>query len=166
MTTAGRPIRRWGLERMTDIRTTWSASLSGDWLLDGDALDSSRDLETAVILSLFTDRRAGSSDALPDGSGDRRGWWGDATSPGYPMGSRLWLLAREKITPALRLRVIDYVREALAWMVSDGLADRVTVDAEYAPGTPTRLDVRVTIDRAGVEVFARRFDPFWQEITQ
>ena len=160
---------------MADIRTTWSPALAGDWLLSdsslgdsshGAALDASRDLETAVILSLFTDRRAGSSDVLPDGLGDRRGWWGDATAAKQPMGSRLWLLSREKITPALRLRVIDYVREALAWMIEDGVADQVTVDAEYAPGTPTRIDVLVTIDRAGVEVFARRFNPFWQEITQ
>ena len=134
--------------------------------MSGAALDVTRDLETAVILSLFTDRRAGASDRLPDASSDRRGWWGDATDPAAPMGSRLWLLAREKTTPALRLRVIDYVREALAWMIADGIADRIDVGAEYVPGTPTRLDILVTLERDGLELFSRRFDPFWQEIAK
>ena len=149
---------------MADIRTIWSPALSGDWLLSGAALDASRDLETAVILSLFTDRRAGATDRLPSGGSDRRGWWGDATVPDKPMGSRLWLLAREKTTPALRLRAIAYVREALAWMIEDGIADRVEVSAEYVPGTPTRLEILVSVERDGLELFSRRFDPFWQEI--
>lgn len=149
---------------MSDIRTTWSPALTGDWLLSGGALDATRDLETAVILSLFTDRRAGDSDRLPDGSADRRGWWGDATVPDRPMGSRLWLLAREKTTPQMRLRAIGYVREALAWMIGDGIADRVDVSAEYVAGTPARLDVLVTLERDGLELLSRRFDPFWQEI--
>lgn len=149
---------------MTDIRHTWSPSLAGDWLLSGAALDATRDLETAVILSLFTDRRASDSDRLPGGGTDRRGWWGDAARADRPMGSRLWLLAREKTTPALRVRAEGYVREALDWMIEDGLADRIDVVSEYAPGTPARLDILVTIVRDGIEIYARRFDPFWQEI--
>jgi phage gp46-like protein len=62
-------------------------------------LETSRPLDTAVILSLFTDRRALDSDDIPKNS-DRRGFWGDA----YPLvendqwGSRLWTLHRAKAT--------------------------------------------------------------------
>lgn len=65
-------------------------------------------LRTAVILSLFLDRRADDDDVLPNGSNDRRGWWADTVAPmteygiggglasGDRIGSRLWLLSREK----------------------------------------------------------------------
>jgi phage gp46-like protein len=127
------------------------------------SLDASRDLETAVILSLFTDSQADADDVLPDRSRDRRGWWGDAGAP-VPLGSRLWLLSREKTTPATRLRAIQYANDALAWMIEDGVADQLDVDAAYAAGTPTRLDLTITIIREGETLFSRRFDPFWQEI--
>jgi hypothetical protein len=50
---------------MADVRTAWSpemAPLRGDWLLDPPGLAADRDLETAVILSLFTSAiRSGSA---------------------------------------------------------------------------------------------------------
>lgn len=148
---------------MTDIRTGWSPSLTGDWLMAAPDLDDTETLATSVILSLFTDRQADPDDALPDRSRDRRGWWGDASARS-PIGSRLWLLSREKTTPGTRLRAIGYAREALAWMIEDGVADRIDVDATYRAGTPTRLDLSITITRNGETLFSRRFDPFWQEI--
>lgn len=59
---------------MSDIATTWDASrLTGDWVLAGGDLVAGDDLETSVILSLFTDRLATPDDPLPDPSdGDRR----------------------------------------------------------------------------------------------
>ena len=57
-------------------------------------LDSSEPLVRAVIISLFTWRRARPDDDLP---GDlRMGWWGDtyAGTEGDRFGSRLWLLSR------------------------------------------------------------------------
>lgn len=57
-------------------------------------------LDTAVIISLFTDRRALEDDATPDFTENRRGWWGDTyDAQQRPIGSRLWLLSREKQTP-------------------------------------------------------------------
>jgi hypothetical protein len=53
-------------------------------------------LQTAVIISLFSDRRAGPDDAMPAGETDRRGWVGDefATSDfdarADSWGSLLW----------------------------------------------------------------------------
>lgn len=149
---------------MSDIRTTWGELLTGDWLVAGASLDATGDLETAIILSLFTDGRANADDRLPDQGGDRRGWWGDTGADEGPVGSRLWLLARKKTTRETRLRVEAYAREALAWMLEDGVADRIEVAAEYVAGTPTRLDLVVTITRDGATLFSRRFDPFWQEL--
>jgi phage gp46-like protein len=93
----------------------------------GDVLRGN-DLSTAVMLSLFTDRRANDDDAIPDQTTDPRGWWADALD-GEKYGSRLWLLdSARNLSETLRLAE-DYAREALAWLVSDGVAKSVDVAA-------------------------------------
>jgi phage gp46-like protein len=70
---------------------------------------------------------------VPTGA-DRRGWWADAFDQVNALdklapesfGSRLWLLMREKQLPKTRERVRDYVLEALAWMIEDGMASAST----------------------------------------
>jgi phage gp46-like protein len=96
-------------------------------------------LATAVLLSLFLDARA----APDDGATDRRGWLGDALSPvpGDRIGSRLWLLAREKQTDETLRRAEDYAAEALAWLVEDRLAESVEVAAVWASAGAMRLAV-------------------------
>lgn len=93
-------------------------------------------LETAVLLSLFLDRRANADDEIPDGTTDRRGWWADehAPIPGDLIGSRRWLLDRSKRSAETAKRLQDYDTEALAWLVDDGVAERVTVAVR--PMTP------------------------------
>ena len=83
-------------------------------------------LRTAVIISLFTDRRANDDDVIPDGSNDRRGWWANPD-----IGSRLWLLSREKETQETFDRAVLYTREALQWLFDDGVALSVDVSGEW-----------------------------------
>ncbi|AXK39614.1 phage GP46 family protein [Crenobacter cavernae] len=106
------------------IALEWNQS-GADLTLDGTDW-----LESAVILSLFTDRRALDADPLPGQDGDKRGWWGDSFADA-PLGSRLWLLSREKVTAEVALRARDYAAEALAWMVGRGIALRVDVATEW-----------------------------------
>lgn len=96
-------------------------------------------LRTAVLLSLFTDRRAENDDAVEDD--DRRGWHAHPKR-----GSRLWLLARAKETPDTLSRAKTYTEEALAWLVDDGVARSVTVEAEWIGRG--WIGLRVTIERA------------------
>lgn len=101
----------------------------GDILFSGnvdiDYGDLRRDptLETAVQISLFTDRRAHNDDELPNFTRDLRGWWADST-----LGSRLWLLSRSKNVETVRDQAKFYCLEALEWMVTDGLCRKVLVD--------------------------------------
>lgn len=93
-------------------------------------LESSHPLVRAVVISLFTWRRARDDDRLP---GDQRmGWWGDsyAALQNDQIGSRLWLLSREKLLPDVPKRAKEYAEEALAWLVEDKVASRVEVEAE------------------------------------
>jgi phage gp46-like protein len=106
----------------------------GALLLSGFDLERDDGLQTAVIISLFTDRRA-SPEQIPVDlpQDDLRGYWGDIANatPSDNTGSLLWLLAREKQLPQILGRAQQYCREALAWMVEDLVATRVEVTAEF-----------------------------------
>ena len=107
----------------------------------GLALDDG--LTTAVLCSLFTDRRAAPDDLRPGDAPERRGWALDLFNPDDRWGSKLWLLAREKATGETLARARAYAEEALAWLIEDGLAARVEVLAE-AQGE--RLALHITVD--------------------
>lgn len=172
-----------------DIATFWNAGESrGDWALptadaylrtpgggvvigaDGFAvpasgntdggnagLRSGHDLATAVLISLFTDAAAGPDDTIPDASANPRGWWGDDA-----IGSKLWLLARAKRTPQTLLLAIAYIRQALAWLVTDGVAADVAVSAEWQAGG--RLAGAVSVTRADGAVATVPFDYAWKDL--
>lgn len=108
-------------------------------------------LRTAMLISLFTDARARGDDPLPHAGADRRGWWGngfaaDDDAAALPeLGSRLWLLEREKLTDAVVERARGYAAEALAWLTADGIVSALGVEAvRIAPAT---LGLRVVVDR-------------------
>lgn len=87
-------------------------------------------LTRAIVISLFTWRRAEAGDRLPAGA-ERMGWWGDAV-PGETadrIGSRLWLLRREILSRETVNLARNYAEEALAWMVEDGVCTRIEVAA-------------------------------------
>ena len=120
-------------------------------------LDSTEPLVRAVIISLFTWRRANADDELP--SAERMGWWGDnfATVANDRIGSRLWLLSRAKLIPETLRRAKSYAEEALRWLIDDGIAAHVEVEVErrglstlalgcriYKSDGSTPLDIRFT----------------------
>jgi len=106
----------------------------GDLVLFGFDLERDDGLETAVIISLFTDRRASAEQIPPEyPQDDLRGYWGDITnaSASDQTGSLLWLLAREKQLPQTLSRAEQYCREALSWMIEDLVSTRIDVVASY-----------------------------------
>lgn len=118
-----------------------NARNAGDLVTADDRLVAGDPLETAVLISLFSDRRASGDD---EHDGDRRGWWADNAS--HPIGSRLWLLHRAKTSAETVARAREYAEEALAWLVADGIASAVRVEAARV-GQVLRLSV--TIERPG-----------------
>lgn len=159
---------------MPDITTRWdNTRFRGDWALLPPALLADCDLFTSVLISLFTHRRALDDDSLPDDlmgpglpepvrlSGDRRGWWADSFLP-QPIGSRLWLLHREKQLQSVVSRATLYAEEALAWLVADGVAERVKVNA-FIPREEW-LALEVKLYRPTKPGFDIRFDWAWQGV--
>ncbi len=124
----------------------------------GGVLATDNSLLTAVIVSLLTDRRAEPDDRLPIEPGpasplppDRRGWTGDALNPlGRRVGSRLWLLAREKQLPETMRRAEEYAREALQWLVDDGHALSIRVSGEWQGIGRLNLYIEMDLPQGGM----------------
>ncbi|MGD9766588.1 MAG: phage GP46 family protein [Pseudolabrys sp.] len=165
---------------MPDIRIVNSGdelsfSPALDWLIRPDGqLDDSQALVTAVLVALGTDRHAEADDALPDpDSDDRRGWWGDLDAQdiwdGWPIGSRLWLLERAKITGgtardgSLLARTEEYVREALYPFIDRRIAS--AVDVTVARTDLNAVAVTVTLRRGPLPAIEMRFNDFWSELS-
>lgn len=105
--------------------------------LNGLQLDA--ELETAVIISLFTDARATDDELRIAGltQESNRGWWGD-TYPdveGFALGSKLWLLTRAKKTPETLAKGRDYALDALQWLIDDGAAKTIDAASEWYRNT-------------------------------
>ena len=145
---------------MSDITTTWIVeSGTGDWSISGGALSSGDDLATAVLISLFTDRQADPADIPPDGGGDLRGWWGDQDED-VPIGSRLWLLDRSRLTPEVANTARIYMDEALKWLVDDEVAASVQVVTAIAG--QSQLNGIVTITRSDGTLIPLKFNWAWR----
>lgn len=125
------PILGFGLEAIEaltysgDIRFSLSYGVGGLDITQND-LDRDAGLETAVLISMFSDRRADLEDDLPDNTKDLRGWWADATQSDK-IGSRLWLISRSKIEDETSTDAEIYIKECLQWMIDDGVADSISV---------------------------------------
>jgi phage gp46-like protein len=114
-----------------DLLVQWdNTNTIGDWVLaDGD-LQTGQDLETACLVSLFTDKLASADFRPTDGTSDRRGWWADPYND-QPLGSNLWQLERAKKTRDTLGLARRYASDALQWLVLDGVASSVVVDTRW-----------------------------------
>ncbi|MGD9664378.1 MAG: phage GP46 family protein [Novosphingobium sp.] len=147
---------------MGDIALIWSEENLGDIATVGADLQNDEGLQTAVLISLFTDRRASTNEELPAGETNRRGWWGDVEPPasGDEIGSRLWLLYREKQLQSVVARAEEYAREALQWLIDDKVAQRVEVIVEGEKYQ--ELDIQVSIYRPSGDAVQFRYNYAWQ----
>lgn len=122
-------------------------------------------LQTAIIISIFTDRRAGRDDKLPQGETDRRGWVGDEfmsedfDARSDPWGSLLWTCYVGKSSQEVAERARFAVSEALAWMVRDGIVSRVEVTAQWTGERQDRLAIRPAIYKP--DQVAPVYDVLW-----
>ena len=108
--------------------------------------DMTDSLSRAVVISLFTWQRASQSDEVDNDQ--RMGWWGDtfAENKGDKIGSKLWLLLRQKVTEETINRAQEYAFDALKWLIDDGICSDITVNVERDEDDPNRinLDVQLT----------------------
>ncbi len=135
-----------------------------DLVVEDGRLATDDGLQTAVILSLFTDARATADELAAAGlSADQnRGSWQDdyPEVEGDVWGSKLWLLARAKRTDETLARAKAYAERALAWLAEDRVAKRVTVGASWYARTGL-LVLTVDIERDA----APRWRAVWNAVS-
>ena len=135
----------------------WPDKVPADISTEGATLQRDEGLETAVLVSVFSDTRADNADPLPDQGDEPRGWWGSELL-GIPLGSKLWLLSRSKLTSQTMEQARQYIADSLAWMVQDGMVDQVEVAAGRAQGDVNRAEFKVNLIRTkGLQVSFRFF---------
>lgn len=147
-----------------DVTVDWS-------LLPNGTLDDTQALATAVIVALGTNALAGENDPLPDpDSTDRQGWWGDLDAQliwnGWPIGSKLWLLRRSKITDASSrfgatvAAVENYVRDAIQPFVDRRICSGFDVWATRI--NKQRIDALLRIYRGPLPAIELRYAVLWE----
>lgn len=117
-----------------------------DIAVQNGALIDGEDLSTAVLLSIFTYRRAADAEINPAAT-FQGGSWQDTYLQDL-QGSRLWLLRRKSATQANLLLAQTYIQEALQWMLDDGVASKIEV-ATQRGNSIAQLQFTVNIYRPG-----------------
>lgn len=149
---------------MVDIKLSYSDTLQGfDFGIESGDLERDGGIESAIAISLFTDQRATEDDPLPGAQDDRRGWWGDIAGNDRTdqIGSKLWLLGRSKnITKTVDDAKV-YAEAALQWLLDDGVAAEIDVEAEAVDKHILGLQVRVK-KSDGSEI-AKYYEYVWGE---
>jgi phage gp46-like protein len=140
---------------MSDIRIIWNpATAAGDFQMAGSGLELGHDLETAVLISLFTDARADPDDLMPDSQrADPRGWWAD------DIGSKLWQIFWRQVNQDTVNWARGECTRALQWLLDDGVAASVDVAARIAG--KGRIGVSITITEPNGKASIYRYA--WQQ---
>jgi len=125
---------------------------------NGHVISDGPDIETAVAISIFTDRRANDGDEV-EGS-NKRGWWADSYKD-TKIGSRLWLLGRRKATAQTLKEAKEMVEECLAWVIEDEVAEEVVVENEWASTDPNRMNMLVQLIKPDESVLTFKFNYAW-----
>lgn len=119
------------------------------------------ELVQATLISLFSWRKSNDDDGV--NIPNRQGWWGDtfASETNDRIGSRLWLLRREKLTDDVVARAREYAEESLQWMIDDALASVINVSTDRENN---RLNMSVEIVRPGdAQSIQARFQNLWEQ---
>lgn len=100
-----------------------------DFKIENGDFVSTTGFETALILSIFTDRRANAGEVVNIEL--RRGWWGNLilrnliNKPTFEIGSKIWLTYQSRITQNILNAIKNYIDESLFWLIEDGHATNI-----------------------------------------
>lgn len=101
-------------------------------------------LDTAIVLSLFTDGRADSSEVSEPIL--RRGWIGNEQNENEDdyFGSKLWLLEQARINNDTSNRVTSFSQDALSWMINSDYAKKLDINSEISDKDKIRINIVFT----------------------
>lgn len=134
-----------------ETRVKWDISLdeSGD-ILTEDFFD------TAILVSLFAQRRASESEVLL--SHLRRGWIGNESFENdFEIGSKIWLYEQARTTRDTMNGISAATSEGLQWFIDQGYATNIDVATVLVNG---EVSLQIDISRPNSKV-DRRFYSLW-----
>ena len=148
--------------KITDAILSKNSSGIYDFSLDGTGDIATEDFfDTAILMSLFCERRASSSE-MPV-SHYRRGWIGNESTKGFEIGSKVWLFEQSRLTRKTLNGINSVVREGLQWMIDENIALEIAVSSEL--GENNTIAVEITITRPSSKVEKRYFE-LWENTGQ
>jgi len=124
---------------------------------DGD-IQTEDFFDSAIVVSLFSDRRA--NEAEVSESSRRRGWIGNEYTPGFEMGSKLWIFEQSRLTRTVIGELENAARAALQWLVDEGFAVSIG-EITARPFGNGGLALEVEIFRT-TSIVTRRYFELWQ----
>lgn len=143
-----------------------------DWVLAGPnapdnayGLQSNHALDSAILIALFTWRRAEPHDDIPSGS-DPRGWWGDdvdTQGAEIQLGSRLWLLNRSVLNSDTARRAEMYANEALEPLVTQGAVASFTTSASIDKVRGWLILQVDCYSQNGTKIYSQMFSNIWRQ---
>lgn len=122
---------------------------------DGD-IKTDDSFDSAIVVSLFADRRALASQVLPPEL--RRGWIGDEFTPGFQIGSHLWLFDQSRHTQNVANDMGDAAQLAVDWFVKEELLESVRA---LGIRLDNGIELRIRFVRPNGKV-ENRFFTFWE----
>jgi len=124
-----------------------------DFALDANGDIATADqLDTALLMSLFCERRAAPSE-MPHPE-LRRGWIGNEATPGFEIGSKLWLYEQARVTRTTLNGIQTEALNAMSWLVEDGLAKKVEASV-------STTELTIDLYRPNSEVVSTYY-PLWE----
>jgi len=133
-------------------------------------LRSKAALHTAILIQLFTDRRARADMTLPDDlDNNPRGWWGDSVALDSSLGetelgSHLWTLRRSALSDQTANLAADMVRDALQPIADQGAVASFTVET-WVDKSNGLLGIDIgAYSNSGTLTYNQKFEILWQQI--
>lgn len=126
-----------------DLKLSFVDYGQADITVDGRDAVQDEGLETAVIISLFTDSRVTDDDKkeISESITNRGGWWGNELTNDN-IGCKAWLLTRSKLTNETMNKFQEYFTASLQWMVTDLIITSAVVTV-YREGDGMNLLVQL-----------------------
>ncbi|MFA5369085.1 MAG: phage GP46 family protein, partial [Candidatus Paceibacterota bacterium] len=130
---------------MADLKLNDTNTYYDFTFLNGD-FELTYELDTALLLSIFCEKRAASSEVpAPE---MRRGWWGNTVLgyDNYEMGSKLWELEQARKDNTTLGLSKTYAADCLQWLIEDNYAVEIKVDSNFIVNG-INLDVEIVISQ-------------------
>lgn len=132
------------MSRYTDLWIEQDDEGVFDFVVENGDLKTTDGLDSAVVVSLFSDRRAYREEVADPMK--RRGWIGDLVSDvaSDRHGSGLWLYEQHRLTQATAVGVRNEAVQAFDWAVDENLIERAEADVLKHPAE-RRITLNVTL---------------------